>query len=326
MLKKAVVLILSMTLMVGSIVPEIAIAQEAYPVRPIKIVVAVGPGSAADVLARVLGEFLRQELKAEVVVDYKSGAAGVVGGDFLAKSKPDGYVLGVFQSSILTTAVAISSSMPYDPIKDFTHLANAGINSLALVVNENAPWKSLQEFLGHAKNNPGKVSCGIIGIGSHSHFNLELLKTAADVQFNSIPFKAGSAPAITALLGGHIDSASLIWPAVAEQVKAKKLRALAFTGPIKGFSEVPTFGQLGFPKVNLEVFFGIYGPAKLPKHVMARLVPALEKGMKDPVVVEKLEKIGFTIAYEGPEELAERIKKELGVVRDVAMKAAIRLE
>jgi tripartite-type tricarboxylate transporter receptor subunit TctC len=326
MVKKTVVPILFITLLAGSIVPEIAIPQETYPVRPIKIVVAVGPGSAADTLARILGEFLRQELKVEVVVDYKSGAAGVVGGDFLAKSKPDGYVIGVFQSSILTTAVAISSSTPYDPIKDFTHLANAGINSLALVVNENAPWKSLPDFLGHAKNNPGKVSCGIIGIGSHSHFNLELLKAAADVQFNSIPFKAGSAPAITALLGGHIDSASLIWPAVAEHVKARKLRALAFTGPIKGFSEVPTFGQLGFPKVNLEVFFGIYGPARLPKHVTARLVSALEKAMKDPAVVEKLEKMGFTVAYEGPQVLAERIKKELVVVREVATKAAIRVE
>jgi tripartite-type tricarboxylate transporter receptor subunit TctC len=326
MLKKTAVLVFFIILLLGSVVPEIAVAQEAYPVRPIKIVVAVGPGSAADLLARILGEFLRQELKAEVIVDYKSGAAGVVGGDFLAKSKPDGYVLGVFQSSILTTAVAISPSIPYDPIKDFTHLANAGINSLALVVNENSQWKSLPEFLSHAKNNPGKVSCGIIGIGSHSHFNLELLKTAADVQFNSIPFKAGSGPAITALLGGHIDSTSLIWPAVAEQVKAKKLRALAATGPIKGFSEVPTFAQLGFPKVNLEVFFGIYGPAKLPKQVMTRLVPALEKGMKDPVIVDKLEKMGFTIAYEGPEELAERIKKELVVVRDVATKASIRLE
>ena len=326
MLKNAAVLIFSITLLFCSIVPGIAIAQEAYPVRPIKIVVAVGPGSAADLLARVLGEFLRQELKAEVVVDYKSGAAGVVGGDFLAKSKPDGYTLSVFQSSIMTTAAVISASAPYDPIKDFTHLANAGINSLALVVNENAPWKSLPEFLGHAKNNPGKVSCGIIGIGSHSHFNLELLKTAADVQFNSIPFKAGSAPAITALLGGHVDSASLIWPAIAEQVKGKKLRALASTGPIKGFPEVPTFGQLGFPKVNLEVFFGIYGPAKLPKHVMALLVPALEKAMKDPAVVEKLEKMGFTVAYEGPEVLTERIKKELVIVRDLAAKAGIRLQ
>jgi tripartite-type tricarboxylate transporter receptor subunit TctC len=156
--------------------------------------------------------------------------------------------------------------------------------------------------------------------------NLELLKTAADVQFNSIPFKAGAGPAITASLGGHVDSASLLWPAVAEQVKARKLRALAFTGPIKGFPEVPTFGQLGFPKVNLEVFFGIYGPSKLPNQVLARLVPALEKAMKDPGVVEKLEKIGFTVAYEGPEVLTERIRNELAVVRDVAAKAGIRLE
>ncbi len=326
MLRKAAILICSIALMIGSFFPGIALTQEAFPARPIKMVVAVGPGSAADLLARVLGEFLRQELKAEVIIDYKSGAAGVVGGDFLAKSKPDGYVLGVFQSSILTTAVAISASMPYDPIKDFTHLANAGMNSLAIVVNENAPWKSLPEFLNHAKNNPGKVSCGVIGIGSHSHFNLELLKSAADVQLNTIPFKAGSAPAITALLGGHIDSASLIWPAVAEQVKAKKLRALASTGSIKGFSEVPTFAQLGFPKVNLEVFFGIYGPAKLPKYVTGRLVPALEKAIKDPVIVEKLEKMGFTVAYEGPEVLAERIRKELVVVRDVATKASIRVE
>jgi tripartite-type tricarboxylate transporter receptor subunit TctC len=326
MSRKAVTLILFTTILFGSIIPEIGVAQEGYPVRPIKIIVAVGPGSAGDAVSRILGDFLRQDLKAEIVVENKPGAGGVVAGDFLAKSKPDGYTLGTFQSSVVTTAVATSPSIPYDPLKDFTPLASVGVNSLALLVNENSQWKNLAEFLSHTKNNPGKVSCGIIGIGSHSHFNLELLKTAADIQINMIPFKAGSGPAVAALLGGHIDSASLVWPAVAEHVKAKKFRVLAVTSPIKDFPEVPTFAHLGFPQVNLEIFFGIYGPARLPRHVVARLVSALEKGIKDPVIVARLEKMGFSIIYEGPEQMTERIKKELVVVRDVAARAGIRQE
>jgi tripartite-type tricarboxylate transporter receptor subunit TctC len=324
--RRILVAALFTALSVGLVLPVSGGAQEAYPVRPIKIIVAVGPGSAGDAVSRILADYLRHELKTDVVVENKAGAGGVIAGDYVAKSKPDGYTLGTFQSSVVTTAVATTPTIPYDPLRDFIPLASVGSNSLAFLVNESSPWKTLADFLAHAKKNPGKVSTGIIGIGSHSHFNLELLKAAADVKINMIPFRGGSAPAVTALLGGHVDSASLVWPSISEHVRAKKIRALAATSPIKEFPDVKTFSQLGFPQVSLEIFFAIYAPAKLPKHIMARLVPALEKAIKDPGIVTKLENIGFSLAYEGPDQITDRIRKELVVVKEVAAKAGIHQE
>lgn len=306
------------------ILPQALTAQEKYPVKPIKIVVALGPGSVADAVARILSESLRQELNTEVTVEHKPGAAGVVGADFVARSKADGYTLGLFHSSPLTTSAALTPNMPYDPIRDFTPLGNVGVNPIALAANAGAPWKTLAEFLNYARANPGKATCGIIGVGSHSHFNLELLKIAARVEVTTVPYKAGTGPAIAALLGGHIDTTSLVWPAVSEHVKAGKFRALAVTSRIKESPELPTFAALGFPQVNLEVFFALFGPAGLPKPVAGKLIPALEKTVREPAQVAKFDKMGFAVAYEGPKELSERIGKELTVVRDVARRAGIK--
>ena len=319
-------LLLSFVAFMCLILPQTLTAQERYPVKPIKIVVALGPGSVADAVARLVGESLRRELNTEVIVEHKPGAAGVLGADFVARSKPDGYTLGLFHSSPLTTSVALTPNMPYDPIKDFTPLGNVGVNSTALVANAASPWKTLAEFLNYARDNPGKATYGIIGVGSHSHFNVELLKIAARVEITAVPYKAGTGPAIAGLLGGHIDTVSLVWPALSEHVRAGKFRALAVTSPIKEVPELPTFAALGFPQVNLEVFFGLFGPAGLPKLAAGKLIPALEKSVKDPAHVAKLDKMGFAVAYEGPKEFSERIGKELTVVRDVARRSGIKQE
>lgn len=296
--------------------------QERFPAKPIKIIVPLGPGTVNDVVARLVGESLPKDLKTEITVEYKPGAGGVVGSDFVAKSRPDGYTLGALNSSALTTSAAIST-VPYDPLRDFTMVANAGVNSAVLAVNGASAWKSLEEFLLHAKQNPGKVSCGTSGVGTVGHFSLELLKIAANVQVNHVPYK-GSPQNLTALLGGHIDCASQIWPAVAGHVQAGRLRVLAVTSRVREAADIPTYAQKGFPQMRLEVSFGFYGPARLPEHVMARLVPAFERAIKEPENVAKLEKSGFTVAYEGPKELSARIERELSIARDIARKAGIK--
>lgn len=298
--------------------------QERYPVKPIKIIIPLGPGTVNDVVARVVSETLPKDLKTEITVEYKPGAGGVVGSDFVAKSKPDGYTLGSLNSSALTTSAAIGT-IPYDPLKDFTMIANAGVNPAVLAVNAASPWKGLEEFLLHAKQNPGKVSCGTSGVGTVGHFSLELLKIAAGVQINHVPYK-GSPQNLTALLGGHIDCASQVWPAVAAHVQAGRLRVLAITSRVKEAPDIPTYAQKGFPQMRLEVSFGFYGPARLPADVAARLVSAFEKAIKEPENVAKLEKAGFPVAYEGPKELGERIATELGIARDIARKAGIKPE
>lgn len=305
---------------------DIALAQDRYPTKPITMIIALGPGTVQDLVARVVGEPLRQELKIDILFEYKSGAAGVIGTDFVAKAKPDGYTVGSLNGPAFTNAAVITPNLPYDPIKDFTPLANVGVTTALIAVNADSPWKTLEDLVNHARKNPGKVTCGTSGVGSSGHFNLELLNIAAGVQITHVPYKAGSPANIAALLGGHIDCASQIWPVVSSHVRAGKLRILAVTRPLKEFPQFPTFAKLGFPKVNLEAWFGFFGPANLSQEVTSKLVPAFAKAIKDPESVAKLEKAGFSVAYEEPKELSERIKREYAVVRDVAQKAGIKPE
>jgi tripartite-type tricarboxylate transporter receptor subunit TctC len=303
-----------------------ASAESNYPSRPITVVVPLGPGSATDALARLIAESLRTELKTEVIVENKAGAGGVIGGSFVARAKPDGYTIGVFHSSVLTTAVATSPNVTYDPHKDFTPLGNAANNPWVLGVAANSRFKTLEDLIAAAKKEPGKFNCGIIGIGSHSHFNLELLKQASGADISRIPYSTGTGAIIAGLLGGHIDSASMVWAGLSEHVRSGKIRILAASSPLRGFPDVPTLASKGYPQASLEVAFSVVGPAGLPKEVLDVLVSAVERAVKNPKNVATMEKMGFRIAYEGPQQLGQSLEKELSVVTDVARKVGIKPE
>ena len=303
-----------------------ALAQDKYPSKPIKIIIPLGPGSGNDVVTRILSESLEKELKTQISVEYKAGGGGgVVGADFVAKSKADGYTIGTLNNSVFTIS-PVFTPVPYDPLKDFSPIARLGVGSVVLVVNSNSPWKTLEEFLDYAKKNPGKATCGTTGATAAGGLDVELLNVAAGVRVTLVPYKEGSGPNIAALLGGHIDCAMQLWPVLLSHVKGGKLRPLATTSPLKEFPQVLTFAQKGLPAVNLDVWFGFYGPANLPKDAMAKLASAFEKALKVPENVAKLENIGWTVAYEGPTDVSERVKKELAVVRDIVKKARIKSE
>jgi tripartite-type tricarboxylate transporter receptor subunit TctC len=305
----------------------LARSQDKYPSKPVRLVVALAPGAGADALARFLAaEPLRRELGTEVIVENRAGAGGMVGGDYVAKQKPDGYTLALFHASVVSTVTVVNPNVPYNPIRDFTPVANLVTNPLAIVVSAGSRWTSLEQMIEESKKAPGKVSCGIIGAGSHTHFNLELLKIASGADITRIPYSGGTGPIITDMLGGHLDCTSLVWPAVESLVKAGKFRALAATSAMKNFPQVPTFASKGYPQASLEVFFAVFGPAGLPQDVMAKLGPAFERTMKNPAVTEKLEQMGFAIQYQNAAQLAERVKHELVVVADVAKKANIKGE
>ncbi|OGA12725.1 MAG: hypothetical protein A3H32_15910 [Betaproteobacteria bacterium RIFCSPLOWO2_02_FULL_63_19] len=319
--------VLTACILVLAVLSGATSAQEPYPNKLIKLVVALGPGSGADALARFLAaEPLRKEMNTEVIVENKPGAGGIVGGDFVAKSSPDGYTLGLFHASVVTTATVVNPNVSYDSLRDFTPVATLVTNPLAIVVNAKSRWKSLEQLLDAAKKAPGTINCGIIGVGSHTHFNLELLKIDSGANINRVAYARGTGPIITGLLGGHIDCTSLVWPAVEGNVKAGKFRALAVTSELKKFPQVPTFASKGYPRSNLEVFFAVFGPANLPKDVMAKLTPAFERAMTNPNNVQRLETMGFKILYEDSARLGVRLKNELTMVRDLARKVGIKKE
>ena len=301
-----------------------AVAQENYPSKPIKIVIPLGPGSGNDVVTRILSERLEKELNTRIEVEYKAGGGGgVIGADYVSHSKPDGYTLGTLNSSIFTNA-PVFNTVPFDPIKGFTQIARLGGGSIVLAVRDAAPWKTVEEFLDYAKKNPGKATCGTTGVSTSGNLDLELLKADAHVQITHVPYKAGSGPNIAALLGGHIDCAMQLWPVLVNHVRGGKLRPLASVSQLREYPKVPTFEQKGFPSVDLEVWFGFFGPADLPANVMAKLGPAFEKAINDPANVAKLEKIGWTVQYEGSAALRQRIEKELGAVRALVKKVGIK--
>jgi tripartite-type tricarboxylate transporter receptor subunit TctC len=300
-----------------------ASAQTNYPSRPVKIVVAIGPGSATDSFARMLAEALRNDLKGDFIVENKPGAAGTIGGAFIAKAKPDGYTIGVLHSSVVTTAPAITPGLSYDPRKDFTWLGNTVSNPIVLLVPGNSPFKTLEELVAASKKDPEKYTTGIIGMGTHSHFNLELLKQASGAGLTRVPYSGGTGPVITDLLGGQVTSASLIWAGLGDFVRSDKMRVLAATSPLKGFPDVPTFASKGYPQVHLEVFLSVVGPAGMPKEVVDKLVPAIERAVKNPKNAAVIDTNGYRINYEPPAKLAETVSKELDVVIPLARKIGL---
>ena len=323
MLARQKLWMLAATAAIASSIFGICAAQEKYPNRPVRMVVALGAGSSADTLARLLAETLRQDLKTAFIVENRPGAGGVIGANYVAKADPDGYTLAVFHASVLTAAGAVMHDLPYDPIKDFTPIAMAVSNPLVLAASANAKWKSLKEFLDDAKADQGMRTCGIIGIGTHSQFNLDLLKIASGVRITQVPFSTHGA-VITALYGGQIDTASLVWAGLKGQVTAGKLRILAATSKLKDFPEIPTFADAGYPQASLEVFFGIFGPAGLSKVVMDALIPAFERAIKNPQNAAALDKMGYAVRYEGPQQLAERTETELALMKKLAVKADVK--
>ncbi|MDX3907637.1 MAG: tripartite tricarboxylate transporter substrate binding protein [Pigmentiphaga sp.] len=286
-------------------------ADGSYPERPVRIIVALGPGSATDSFARMLAEGLRSELKGDFIVENKAGAGGVIGGNFIAKAAPDGYTLGVLHSSVVTSATVIQPAVQYDPRTDFTYLGNTVSNPVVLLVPGASPFKKLEDLIEAAKKEPGRYNTGIIGMGSHSHFNLELLKSSSGAGLTRVPYSGGTSQILADLVGNQVDSASLIWAGLTEFIKEGKVRALAATSPLKGFPDVPTFESKGYPKVHLEVFLAVVAPPGLPKEISDKLVPAIERIVKNPRSEEMMSRLGYRVNYEPPAKAAQTIKDEL---------------
>jgi tripartite-type tricarboxylate transporter receptor subunit TctC len=316
--------VIGAALVAGVLAAQLSRAQDAYPSKAVRLVVALGPGSGADALARFLADPLRRELQTPIIVENKPGAGGTLGGEYVAKAKPDGYTVALLHSSVVTSEPFLNSSVQYDPLKDLTPVATLVTSPLAIIVSAASRWANLAQFIDEARKAPGKVNCGLIGEGNASHFNLELLRLASGASTTRVPFPAGSGAIVAALLGGHIDCTSLTWSAVEGQVKGGKLRVLASTSRIRDQPQVPTFAAEGFPQVNLEVFYGVYAPANVPNDIVAKLAAAFERVLKDAANLDTVRKLGFEAMYQDSAQLGERLKREMQVVRELVKQAGIK--
>ena len=287
-----------------------ALAQ-AYPTKPVTIIVPFAAGGTTDILARIIGQALTAELGQSVVVDNRAGAGGNIGGQAAAKAAPDGHTL--FMGTVGTHAINASlyKKMPFDPVKDFAPLTRVANVPNLLVANPAQPYKSVKDLIAYAKANPGKVNFGSSGNGSSIHLSGELFKSLAKVDMQHVPYK-GSAPAVTDLLGNQIGIMFDNMPSAIQHVRSGKLVPLAVTTAKRSpeLPNVPTIAEAGVPGYEATSWFGMFAPAGTPAPVLAKLNDAIVKVLAQPDVKKKINEQGAEVYSETPEQFAAFIQAE----------------
>ena len=280
--------------------PLVAVAQEPYPSRPITLVAPFPPGGVADLTARPVAAAMEKVLKNPVAVVNKTGAAGAVGMQFVATSKPDGYtlLLALSSISIIPEADKIFGRPPAYTVDQLVPIALISADPTILVVRTESPWKTAREFLDDARQRSGQISYSSSGIYGTLHMAMELLSHAAGVKLRHIP-TAGAGPALTALLGGHVDALASGPAVILPHIKAGKLRALAGWGDkrVAALPEVPTFKELGYPEAEFYIWAGVFAPKGTPEPVLARLREATRAAVGDAEFKSAMDKLETPITF-----------------------------
>lgn len=286
-------------------------ASDAFPTKPIRIVVGFPAGGPLDQHARLLTDKLQGVLGQPLVVDYKPGAGGSVGAQDVMRSPADGYTLMLANTGVMVINPALYSKLPYNTLKDFTPIARTAMQPLALLVNNKVAAKTLPEFISYAKANPGRVNFGSAGNGGISHLVPEMLKSAAGIDLVHIPYK-GSAPAFTDLIGGQVQFMAESIPQAAAYHKQGKVRALAVTSKERNpaLPEVPTAIESGLKGFEVVGFYGFLAPAGTPKDVVAKLSGAFQQVMNMPDVKSRMVEQGADPAFLGSDAFAKFLTAE----------------
>lgn len=286
-------------------------ANDAFPTKPIRIVLGFPAGGPLDQHARLLTDKLQGVLGQPLVVDYKPGAGGSVGAQDVMRAPADGYTLMLANTGVMVINPALYSKLPYNTLKDFTPIARTAMQPLALLVNNKVPAKTLTEFTTYAKANPGKINFGSAGNGGISHLVPEMFKSAAGVDLVHIPYK-GSAPAFTDLIGGQVQFMAESIPQAAAYHKQGKVRALAVTSKERNptLPEVPTAIESGLKGFEVVGFYGFLAPAGLPKEVTAKLSNAFQQVMSLPEVKDRMVEQGADPAFMGSEAFGKFLASE----------------
>ena len=287
-------------------------ASAAFPERPIKFIVGFPAGGPLDTHGRLLADKLQAALGQPIIIDYKAGAGGTVGADFVAKSPADGYTLMLANTGVMVINPAIYPKLNYSTLKDFVPIARTAQQPLALIVNTNLPVTSVQELVAMAKKAPGKLNYGSAGNGGSSHLVPEMFKQATGTFIVHIPYR-GSAPALTDLLAGQVQMMAESIPLASQYVKQGKLRALAITGRDRNAAlpGVPTFAELGIKGMEVVGFYGVMAPAGTPKEVVAKLSEAFKQVLDNPDLRKSMTAQGADPAYLSSEQFGAYLAAEM---------------
>lgn len=303
--------------------PDEAWAQ-AFPSKPIKIIVPFPPGNTMDIMSRLIAPKMQERLGQPVIVDNRPGASGMLGLDLVVKSPPDGYTIGGGQAGNLCVLPHTRKNVPYDALKDFTPIAISTTNYLVIIANNAQPFKTLPEMIAYAKANPGKLTMASNGEGGFPHLAFEQLRLMADFKYNYIPYK-GSAQFITDVMGGQVQVAMDGVMAPAPHIKAGRVTLLAPTGTARSpfWPDKPTVGET-VPGYSSGGWFGYVAPAGTPKEIVAKLNAEINRAMKSPEVVSKMVATGMDVVAESPKYFEDVIKNDYAkyrkLVRDIGFK------
>ena len=287
-------------------------AQQAYPNKPIKLIVPLAAGSAVDNAARIVMQKMALSLGQGIAIDNQAGAAGLIGADRVAKSAPDGYTLGGFNDSIMTMLPNLQSKMPWDILRDFEPISLVATVEWGLVVPADSPLKTAADLIAAARQAPGKVNYGSGGNGSPQHMAMALFASQAGVQLTHVPYK-GATQAAVGVAGKEVDAAFQGIATVSALVKAGKLRLIAVTTPkrLAQFPEVPTVGESGLNGFEFNSWFALMAPAHTPKPIVKQLHQEVSKALGDAAVREQLMGLGLTPRGTSPEDLATALRAQL---------------
>ncbi len=283
-----------LSLLLASAAAPAAMAQSAFPNKPVRLVVPFAAGGPNDVMARVLAQRLTQDTGQSWVVENKAGAGGVVGTDAVAKASPDGYTLA-FISGPYTMAPALMAKMPYDSVKDLVAVTKVAESPMVMMVPSTSPHRSARELMDFARKNPEKVNYGSGGVGSTPHLTTELLGTVTNAKFTHVPYKGGG-ESIKALMGGEIDLLIDSITSTEAPIATGRVRPVAVGLPkrLAKWPDVPTFEEAGIQRFSMTHWVGIVAPAKTPADVLSTLHAQVIKALKSPDVAQRFQEIGAT--------------------------------
>ena len=301
-------------------------AQDSYPTKPVRIIVAYPAGGANDIVARAIGQELAQELGQPMVIENKSGAAGIIGADAAAKSPPDGYTL-FMAAGAHTLAPSLHKSLPYDIVRDFQPVSLAALGTYLLVVHPSVPANSVKELIELAKSKPGSLSFASSGVGAPPHLAGVMFQKLAGVTLNHVPYR-GDTPAIADMMAGHVQLGFMSIQPLIPQVKAGTLRALAITSGKRSAAmpELPTIAESGLPGYDIGTWWGLLAPAKTPRPIVERIAAAMRKVTAIPSVKERFAAGGIAAQSNLPDEFVAMIKSEVVRYRELASAAGVQPE
>ena len=302
-------------------------AQQAYPNKPIKLIVPLAAGSAVDNAARIVMQKMAVSMGQGIAIENQAGAAGLIGADRVAKSAPDGYTLGGFNDSIMTMLPNLQAKMPWDILRDFEPISLVATVEWGLVVPVDSPIKTAADLIAAARQVPGKINYGSGGNGSPQHIAMALFASQAGVQLTHVPYK-GATQAAVGVAGKEVDVAFQGIATVSALVKGGKLRLIAVTTPrrLAQFPDVPTVGESGLNGFEFNSWFALMAPTNTPKPIVKQLHQEVSKALTDSAVREQLMGLGLTPRGTSPEELATALRAQLARYEALIKQANISVE